>query len=126
MGKIEHLTPMQVFPMSIKSLVVSVVIGLGSLSLSGCVYDSGSFYDSYGPYHARGYYSRGAIVYDSGNRVRPRYPGYSRRYVSDRYVRRIYRPSEGRYVYAREPGRPAHVRRVRGPDGAIWRIPPGP
>jgi hypothetical protein len=93
--------------MSIKSMVVSAAIGLSGLSLSGCVYDDGPYYDTYGPYSARS-----AIVYDNRPIVRDRYTVYNRRYVSDRTVRRIYRPSD-RYISVRGPGRSYGRRIVR-------------
>lgn len=69
--------------MFIKTLLSAGVIGLASLTLSGCVSDP-YYYDDY-PLYRGGYYSTGVVVYDSGPRVRPHYHGR-------RHVERQHRP----------------------------------
>ncbi len=68
--------------MSLKSILLSLGIGIAGLTLSGCVsesyYGTGSGY--YDPYYVRGGYVGSAIIYDSGSHYRDhrRYPRYYR------------------------------------------------
>lgn len=101
--------------MSMRTLLMSAMVGLVAVALSGCVSDPyygydgyGAYYDGYGPYYGGaygGYYVGSAIIYDSGPRVR-----YRPRYVQPRPHRphRVYRQHEPRHAHrphrqARQP-----------------------
>ena len=101
--------------MPMRTVIMSAVVGLVALAVSGCVSDPYYGYDGYGPYydpyydpyHGGGYYAGGVIVYDSGPRVqyRPRYvepPRYRpHRVYRERGPRNAYRP----HRQARQPAR---------------------
>lgn len=114
--------------MSIRTLLMSAMVGLVAVAVSGCVSDPyygydgyGPYYDGYGPYNGGmygGYYAGSAIIYGSGPRAH-----YRPRYVDPRPYRphRVYR--EHRPSHAHRPHRqfrqPAHeIRRDSRPRQA--------
>lgn len=113
--------------MSMKSLLLSAAIGLGGLSLSGCIYDGGPYYYEGPGYYGSGYYAGGAVIYDRGGYYR--HPRYYHRRIDREHHRPPPPPSPPPQAQLPEPPRAPVIvdrsREHRGQHGQIFLPPEG-